>query len=248
MFRYNLEMRRAGLLLVLAALLGGCAAGPAPLNEGVYQGTWANGEDAGVVRATIQNDSSPLFGIIEVNPGSRKVSFFAGCNDIQASISKNGLDDWLSTAMWCDDSFEPVFLENLTSGQFAIIDDSHFTVGDLLFSWRVPLGETIPFTGALLNGEYGGVLTVSDSVVASPLQLATATVINDGTMASFYAGCNRLRAPITETGLGPIASTRMLCPDDSKETLLLEHLNSGSFVKLSDSSFSVGDIVFTRVG
>jgi len=232
-------------LLALMAMVSGCEFRQLPqLQEGVYQAEWlAELSDPAEFDIPFRATAS-LF-----DDGERAV-ISTDCNLVNAWFEHGAVTQVLVTAAACPGwphPLETYVATNLHNGSFDIIDNSHFRVGNLQYSWRVPLGEVIPFEGALLDGEYEGVLTQTDGVVASPLQLGTATLLNDGTMASFFAGCNRLRAPITDSGLGPIASTRMLCPDDSAEQVLLEHLNSGNFVKLSDSSFRVGDIVFSRV-
>jgi len=111
-----------------------------------------------------------------------------------------------------------------------------------------PVEAAIPLEGALLEGDYQGVITRTDGQASWPEEVATATVTDGGAMANFYAGCNRMRAPITADGIGPAISTRMMCPDMTNEDHLAAQLDSGQFLKHSESSFSVGDIMFSRVG
>jgi len=240
-----------GIGLATLAVASGCgivnpSAAPSSLNEGVYQAEWAPGasnepqiEIPSRATATILPNSDTAL---------LNARFSTDCNTVMATITGNQVTDVMQTMMACESApFEQIMIDNLTNGELSIVDNSHFIVGDLSFTWRVPVGEVIPFEGNLLEGEYQGVITqVSvDGLAASPVTVATAFVSGGGTMARFDAGCNQIRVPLTNGEIGPIASTRMACPPGSHEDLLLENLNNGPFTKLSENQFQIGEITFT---
>ena len=243
----------AGAAFAALTVLSGCgivnpSAAPSSLNEGVYQAEWAPGtgseqkiEIPSRATATILPDS---------NTAMFNARFSTDCNTVMATITGNQVTDVMLTLMGCESApFEQLVIDNLNNGEFSIIDDSHFIIGNLSFTWRVPVDEVIPFEGDLLEGEYQGVITQvsADGLAASPLTVAAAFVSGGGTMARFDAGCNQIRVPLTNGEIGPIASTRMACPPGSHEDLLLENLNNGPFTKLSENQFQIGEITFSRL-
>ena len=243
----------AGTALAALAVLSGCgivnpSAAPSSLNEGVYQAEWAP-ETSNEQQIEIPNTATAT--ILRNNESaSLNARFSTDCNTVMATITGNQVTDVMQTMMGCESApFEQIVIDNLTNGEVSIVDNSHFIVGNLSFTWRVPVGEVIPFESDLLEGEYQGVITQvsADGLAASPLTVAAAFISSGGTMARFDAGCNQIRVPLINGEIGPIASTRMACPPGSHEDLLLENLNNGPFTKLSENQFQIGEITFTRL-
>lgn len=183
--------------------------------------------------------------------GLQLINFFGGCNSISSTLSDAGLGDLLQTLIGCpDDVFEPTLLENLNRGDFQVLNDSQFSVGDLAFSFWLAPGEKDP-NAVLRDGVYSGGIEsrdencVGDVCAVMFSQIARATVSERGTQFVFDAGCNKLRTSLADGQFTPVASTRMACPEGSHEDVLLAQINSGSFELTSNTGFRVGDAVFS---
>ena len=189
------------------------------------------------------------------NSGQLSISANGGCNQIRSQLRGNQISHFAMTEVGCapekmarDDEFvadlsvEPIILSVRNENQFAI--------GNLLFTYWLPLNEQPPiaeYYGLPQDGQYEGWLESRTDTVVSNTRIAAARVTDNGTAIHFDAGCNQIRVPVNEDRtLGPAASTRMACPEDSNEHILMQQLADGEFNIESESRFTIGDIVFSR--
>jgi len=130
----NSEQFSVGDLLFTWWLEPGQTPPPDPnavLRDGDYQGGLEE-TDGNVV--TYTNIATAT-----VAENGTQFTFDAGCNVLRTSVVDGGLAPIASTRMACPPkSFEDVFLEQANSGEFQVLSDTSFRVGDVTFNWISP--------------------------------------------------------------------------------------------------------------
>jgi heat shock protein HslJ len=179
---------------------------------------------------------TPLGGVAvnAVFDGTR-VGGTSGCNGYSRSYTTSGSsmtirNDGVSTQIACQGAagrVEPRYLAALGKvGRFRIRGDTltlSTRAGRRLLVYRASVGE------AALRGTWNATSFSTGTVISSPIQGTTLTLIFTSGRASGNGGCNTFDGPVKLTGtdgitIGPLASTLRACGDPARDTQEQQYL------------------------
>ena len=188
---------------------------------------------------------------------SQRVRGFAGCNDFDAVYRTGGrmllVGPSAGTLMSCGeatDAFESSYLTLLGQSRFYNVRANTLTIrgADLAILLVFDAAPANPLLGSWIVDSYAP----TPNSLTAPLPGTELTAVFRLNKVAGSAGCNTYQGPYTTNGtaaaIGPLASTRMACPDDvmTQETAFLAALqgvgrveNRGVRLNLTDLKGSI---------
>jgi heat shock protein HslJ len=185
---------------------------------------------------------------------SQRVRGFAGCNDFDAVYRTGGrmllVGPSATTLMSCGeaaDAFQTSYLTLLQQSRFYSVRSNSLTIrgADLAVLLVFDAAPANPLLGSWIVDSYAS----APNSQSAPLAGTELTAVFRLNKVAGSSGCNTYQGPYTTNGsvaaIGPLASTRMACPDDvmAQETAFLAALqgvgrvvNRGDRLSLTDIS------------
>lgn len=184
---------------------------------------------------------------------SQRVRGFAGCNDFDAVYRTGGrmllVGPSAQTLMSCGevaDAFQTSYLTLLQQSRFYNVRSDTLTIrgADLAVLLVFDAAPANPLLGSWIVGSYAS----APSTQTAPLPGTELTAVFRLTKVAGSSGCNTYQGPYTTNGsvvaIGPLASTRMACPDDvmAQETAFLAALQGVGRVENRGNQLNLTDI------
>jgi heat shock protein HslJ len=184
---------------------------------------------------------------------AQRVNGFAGCNDYDAVYRNSGrlllVTMPITTRMSCGeaaDGFESAFLGLLQQSRFYNVRADTLTIRgpDLAVLLVFDAAPSNPLLGSWIVDSY----STGPGAQTTPLEGSNLTAVFRLAKVGGSSGCNTYEGPYTTNGtiaaIGPLASTRLACPDDvmAQETSFLAALQGVGRVERRAGTVQLEDL------